>query len=48
MKVNAIAIEQMLDIHCELNFHECIKILGFYGGKYEECHLLGCAVVWLM
>jgi hypothetical protein len=24
------------------------KILGFHGGDYEECRLLGCYAVWLL
>jgi hypothetical protein len=24
------------------------KILGFHGGDYEECCLLGCYAVWLL
>jgi hypothetical protein len=24
------------------------KVLGFHGGGYEECRLLGCCAVWLL
>jgi hypothetical protein len=27
---------------------EGCKILGFRGGGYEECRLLGCYAVWLL
>jgi hypothetical protein len=31
-----------------LNFLEGCKIWGFYGGEYEECHLLRCYAMWLL
>jgi hypothetical protein len=27
---------------------KCVKIWGFHGGEYEECHLLGCYAMWLL
>jgi hypothetical protein len=24
------------------------RILGFHGGDYEECRLLGCGAVWIL
>jgi hypothetical protein len=36
------------DIYNITTIGEQSKILGFHGGDYEECRILGCYDVWLL
>jgi hypothetical protein len=40
--------DTILNSHRRENFKYYISELGFHGGDFEECRLLGCCAVWLL